>query len=208
MLHTSAPPRRPATGRLLSAGGLALAFSLPAAASIISDWNQTALVEVRLARQGPPIVARSLAVAHTCIYDAWAAYDARALGAVVGDSLRRPVPEHTVANKAKAVSHAAYTCLLNLYPAGASRLADAMRRRGFDPADTSTDLRTPQGLGNAVAAAVIASRRNDGANQYGDLNPGAYSDYTRFVPRNGPMPYCDPLTVGPCSPNVTDIYHW
>jgi hypothetical protein len=30
----------------------------------------------------------------------------------------------------------------------------------------------PEGIGNTVAAAVIASRRNDGSNQYGDLTPG------------------------------------
>ena len=127
---------------------------------------------------------------------------------MVGDNLRRPIPEHSDANKAKAISHAAYGCLVNLFPAGAARLAAAMRLRGHDPADLSTDLRTPQGIGNVVAQAVIASRRYDGSNQYGDLNPGAYSDYTGFVPRNAPMPFCSPLTVGPCSPNVTDIYHW
>ena len=118
-----------------------------ASASIVSDWNETALAEVRLARQGPPIVARALAIAHTCMYEAWTAYDKRALGSVVGSSLRRPVPEHTDANKAKAISHAAYGCLLNLYPAGIDRLIAAMRRSGFDPADRSTDLRTPQGIG-------------------------------------------------------------
>ena len=192
----------------LTSASMAALLSLPASASIVSDWNETALAEVRLARQGPPIAARALAIAHTCIYDAWSAYDARALGSVVGNSLNRPVPEHTDANKATAISFAAYNCLVNLYPAGATRLADAMRRRGYDPADRSTDLRTPQGIGNVVANAVIASRRHDGSNQYGDLNPGAYSDYTGYVPRNAPMPYCDPLTVGPCSPNVTDIYHW
>ena len=207
------PPHRPpspaAAGlRSLSSGLLAVLLSLPASASIVSDWNATALAEVRLARQGPPIAARALAIAHTCIYEAWTAYDARALGSVVGDSLRRPLAEHTNANKATAISHAAYNCLVNLYPAGALRLADAMRRRGHDPANRSTDPATPQGIGNLAASAVIASRRHDGANQYGDLNPGAYSDYTGFVPRNRAMPFCDPLTVGPCSPNVTDIYHW
>ena len=183
---------------------------LPAAASatIVSDWNQTALAEVRLARQGPPIVARALAIAHTCMYEAWTAYDAVALGSVVGDSLRRPASESTDANKAKAISHAAYACLLNLYPGGAGRLASAMRARAYDPADRSTDLATPQGIGNVAANAVIASRRFDGANQYGDLSPGVYSDYSGYAPRNAPMPFCDPLTVGPCPPNATDIFHW
>ena len=48
---------------------LALIGALPWAvsASVVSDWNKVALAEVRLAKQGPPVVARSLAIAHTCI---------------------------------------------------------------------------------------------------------------------------------------------
>ena len=52
----------------------AAALSTPAGASVVGDWNATALAEVRLARLGPPIVARALAVSHTCIYDAWPAW--------------------------------------------------------------------------------------------------------------------------------------
>ena len=39
---------------------------------------------------GPPIVARVLAVVHTCMYDAWAAYDDVAVGTRLGNTLRRP----------------------------------------------------------------------------------------------------------------------
>jgi len=39
-------------------------------------------------------------------------------------------------------------------------------------------------VGNLAAAAVIAFRRHDGANQLGDLSPGAYSDYTDYRPVN------------------------
>ena len=192
------------------AAGLVSCFALagPAAATIVGNWNQAALAEVRLGKLGPPIVARALSVAHTCMYDAWTAYDARALGAVVGDSLRRPPRERTDANKAKAISFAAYRCLVNLFPAGALRLDAAMRASGYDPADTSTDLATPQGIGNAAANAVIASRRHDGSNQYGDLQTGAYADYTGYVPRNLPMPFCTPLTPGPCVPSIADPFHW
>jgi hypothetical protein len=28
---------------------------------------------------GPPMIARALAIVHTCMYDAWAAYDAKAI---------------------------------------------------------------------------------------------------------------------------------
>ena len=183
-------------------------LSTTAGATIVGDWNNTALAEVRLAGLGPPIVARALAISHTCMYDAWAAYDARAIGAVVGGSLRRPTSERTDANKAKAISFAAYRCLVNLFPAGAARLDLAMRSRGYDPGDHSTNLATPQGIGNVAARAVIDSRRNDGANQYGDLIAGSYADYTGYTPRNSPMPFCLPTTAGACTPNVADPYHW
>ena len=179
----------------------------PAAPSVVATWNAAALAEVRLGRLGPPVVARALAIAHTCMYDAWAAYHPSALAAAVALP-RRPVAEHTAANKARAVSHAAYGCLLNLFPAGALRLQAVMASQGFDATDTSTSLGTPQGIGNAAAAAVIASRANDGANQYGDLATGAYADYTGYLPNNAPMPFCLPNIAGLCNLNVSDPYSW
>jgi membrane-associated phospholipid phosphatase len=203
---------RPKLATLLNWAGLNLALLLlPSAAlagSVVVTWNQAALQEVRLGRLGPPVVARALAVAHTCMYDAWSAYDSRAIGAVVGNSLRRPAIEFADANKNKAVSHAAYRCLLNLFPAGATRLAATMRSLGHDPSDNSANPATPQGVGNTAALAVINSRRNDGANQYGDLAPGPYADYTGYAPRNAPMPFCNPLTPGPCPPNIASPYSW
>jgi membrane-associated phospholipid phosphatase len=193
---------------ILLAGAGMMSAASAGATTVVVDWNNAALAEVRAGRLGPPIVARALAIAHTCMYDAWAAYDTRALGAVLGGSLRRPVGERNDANKAKAVSFAAYRCLLNLFPAGAARLDATMRGLGYDPADVSTDVTTPQGIGNTAAASVIDSRRNDGANQYGDLAPGAYADYTGYTPSNPPLPFCTPLTIGPCPPNTTDPNRW
>ena len=100
-----------------------LLLSTPAGATIVSEWNAAALDEVKASKVGPPIVARALAIAHTCMYDAWAAYDGDAVGTVLGGALRRPESERTDANKAEAISFAAYRCLLNLFPGGESRLA-------------------------------------------------------------------------------------
>jgi hypothetical protein len=189
---------------LILAGTMPLAVS----ASVVSDWNKVALAEVRLAKQGPPVVARSLAIAHTCIYDAWASYNNKALGAVVGDTLRRPAAERTVANRKEAISYAAYGCLRNLFPLGESRLRAAMATMGYNPDNSSTDISTPAGLGNSVALAVIASRRYDGSNQYGDLAPGAYKDYTGYVSQNLPLPFCTPQSLV-CAPLiVNDEYKW
>ena len=175
--------------------------------SVVARWNAAALAEVRFFKSGPPAVARALAIAHTCMYDAWAPYDARAI-ALVDTSPRRPSSEAVAANKAQAISFAAYRCLSNLFPTGLTRLNAVMAGLGYNPADSSTDLATPQGIGNAAAAAVIASRRYDGANQYGDLAAGAYADYSGFVPANAPMPFCLPTTPGACALNITDPYHW
>ena len=44
------------------------------------EWNSAALQGIRDAKLGAPMVARALAIVHTCVYDAWAAYDDRAVG--------------------------------------------------------------------------------------------------------------------------------
>lgn len=177
------------------------------AQSTIAHWNESALREVRLSKLGPPIVARALAVAHTCMYDAWAAFDSKAIGLETGSQLRMPVAERTLANQTQAVDFAAYRCLLNLFPAGEQRLRSDMLARGLNPDFNSTGTATPAGVGNAVAATVIASRRHDGSNQYGDLAPGAYADYTGYQARNAPMAHCLPQMV--CAPLVVaDPYHW
>src|SRR5437867_578178 len=128
------------------------------------------------------MVARALAIAHTCMYDAWAAYDEFAVGTtdtrsdlLPPGSRRRPAEERTDDNKTTAISFAAYLCLRNLYPDVASKvrldvaLAAALASSRYDPNNASSV--TAAVIGNIVAQAVIDARRNDGSNQYGDLAP-------------------------------------
>src|SRR5205807_2722708 len=109
-------------------------------------------------------------------------------------------------------SYAAYRGLANPYPAGAvARLPAVMQSHGYDPTDLSTDVTTPQGIGNVAANAIINARLNDGSNQYGNLNPLnplPYSDYTDYKPANPPMPFCLPTTPGPCPVNTVNPNHW
>lgn len=143
----------------------------------------------------PTVLSRTLSIVLTAQYDAWAAYDARAVGTRLGGSLRRPPEERTLANKEKAIAYAAYRTLVDVYPNDAAWVADQMWQQGFDPGDASVDPATPQGIGNLAAAAVIAWRHHDGANQLGDV-PGSngrpYSDYTGYVPVNPPDRIIDP----------------
>src|SRR5215510_12790488 len=79
-------------------------------------WDQAALQAVRDTGTGPTIAARAFAITHTCIYDAWAAYDPVAVGTRLGGTLRRPAAEHILANKEEAISFAAYRALTDLFP--------------------------------------------------------------------------------------------
>ncbi|MGH2829092.1 MAG: hypothetical protein ACRDJM_01270, partial [Actinomycetota bacterium] len=82
---------------LLVGSQVLLGAGMPPPAHAVADnavlvWNEAALEGVREAggqggagfKLGPPMVARVLAMVHTCIYDAWAAYDDVAVGTRLG----------------------------------------------------------------------------------------------------------------------------
>jgi len=161
-------------------------------------WNQAALEAVRVTKPGPPMVARSLAVVHTTMYDAWAAYDGAALGTQLGNSLRRPVGEHTTQNKARAMSFAAYAALVDQFPSQKAAFDAQMNALGFNPSDASTnDLAKPEGIGTVAVIAVLEYCHDDGANQMGALTPSGvpYADYTGYTPKNGPAIVSQPTPL-------------
>lgn len=175
----------------LGVGLVAMAIAIsplaaPAADNVVLRWNQTTLDTIGAVRGSPTVSSRAIGIVGTAMYDAWAPYDSKALGTQLGGSLRQDSHARTLANKQKAISYAAYRVLTDLYPSETARFNALMAELGYDPADTSTNRHTPAGVGNTVAAALLAMRHNDGSNQLGDLHPGAYSDYTGYVPVNGP----------------------
>lgn len=149
------------------------------------------------------MVSRALAIVHTCVYDAWAAYDATAVGTRTGARLRQPAAARELDHQVEAISFAAYRAAVDLFPAQRADLFDPlMARLGLDPANRSTKADTPAGVGNAACQAVLDFRHGDGANQLGDHPAGKaatpYADYTGYKPVNAPMdlraPF-DPATV-------------
>jgi len=160
--------------------------------------------------------ARALAIVHTCMYDAWAAYDERAVGTQLGGALRRPPNERTEANKQRAISYAAYRALTDVLPADTeSAYKPLMRELGYDPNDHSTDIETPAGIGNVACAAVLEFRHHDKSNQLGDMDRidgagtgigplGVYGDWSGYRPVNQPgtVPLHFPL-IKPLNPD-----HW
>jgi hypothetical protein len=175
----------------------------PPATNVVVQWNEALLQAVRDSRLGPPSVARALAIAHTCAYDAWAAYDRVAVGTRLGGALRRPARERRYEHKVEAVSHAAYRAAVDLFPGSKAAVFDPlMAELGLDPDNDSRDAAVPAGIGNLAADAVLAFRHRDGANQLGDEpggQPGVpYSDYTGYRPVNEAMDTrvaLDPSTV-------------
>jgi hypothetical protein len=196
-----------AVGTVLALCTIGMLPEAQAEETIVLTWNKATLQAIRDTHPGPPIVARMLAVSHTCMYDAWAAYDSVAVGTRLGGTLRRPISERTLPNKKKAMSFAAYRALADLFPTEVAKFNVVMTQLGYDPTDTSTDPSTPAGVGNVTCQAVLDFRHQDGSNQLGDLHPGAYSDYTGYAPVIGDPNHWQPLVIG----GVTQQFiapHW
>lgn len=143
----------------------------------------------------PTVGSRMLMIITTCMFDAWAAYDDKAVGTRLGGTLRRPKQERTDANKRIAIAYATYRAMLDIFPEDKAWIDEQMRKRGLDPNDDTRDTTKPQGIGNVAAAAVIAHRHHDGANQLGDeigSNGKPYSDYTYYRPINPKDKIIDP----------------
>ncbi|HEV2655754.1 MAG TPA: hypothetical protein VGT82_12390, partial [Ktedonobacteraceae bacterium] len=152
------------------------------------QWNNAALQAIRDVSPGPTIGSRALAIMHTCMYDAWATYDPRALPTRPNGIPRQKPPKDVT----QAVSYAAYRALMDLFPTEAAVFNALMQSLGFDPNNTTTDIKTQAGVGNVAAQAVISYRHGDGSNQ---LN--GYADTTGYVPVNTPTQINDPTKWQP-----------
>lgn len=163
-------------------------------------------------RPRPTVTSRYLGLIFTAIFDAWSRYDKTATPVYLTNVERRA--EQSLKNgtsrynrdKEIAISFAAYRALCEYYYSDSLLFKKEMITMGFDPNNTSLDPKTPEGIGNLAAKAVIEARRNDGSNQYGDVgnignkpksdiqNPKSteggngtpFFDYTNYKPVNSP----------------------
>ncbi|OGB25259.1 MAG: hypothetical protein A3I66_04145 [Burkholderiales bacterium RIFCSPLOWO2_02_FULL_57_36] len=149
--------------------------------SMVIKWHHEVLSAIRVIASPPTINARHMAIINTAMYDAWAAYDDKAVGTRLGGTLRRSKAERTLANKQKAVAYAAYLASIDQLPTQAYQFRNLMKHFGYDPDRISRDPATPEGIATLATEALLAYRHHDGANQLGDLNPkGLYTDYTGY----------------------------
>ena len=179
--------------------------------NVVLQWDEELLQAVHALPPGPTVTARAISVVHTAIFDAWAAYDAKARGTRLGTSLRRPAAERTVENKNKAISFAAYAALVDLFPARRFDFDEQMAALGY--AVDGTDTSTAATVGRTAAQAVIDYRHADGANQlngYADTcQPACYQPVNTGDTVVDPwrwQPLRVPLDIGPEQSATTP--HW
>ncbi|NHF57748.1 vanadium-dependent haloperoxidase [Flavobacteriaceae bacterium TP-CH-4] len=135
----------------------------------------------------PTVTSRYLGLIFISVFDAWSRYDQTAIPVYLSDVERRPVSERNLKNKEIAISYAAYGTMKEYYYSDTELFRKMMVGLGLDPDNTSLDPNTPQGVGNLAAKAVIEARKNDGSNQYGEVEGSdgePYFDYTNYRPVN------------------------
>ena len=145
--------------------------------SVARQWDEEALAAIRIDLPRPPIHARNLFHVSIAMWDAWAAYDPDAVGYLTTE---KHVSENADAERAEAISYAAYRVLRERYQISsnaAQSLAafDArMAALGYDTSITTTDGDTPAAVGNRIAAAVIAYGLADGSNEAANYADPSY----------------------------------
>ncbi|MEV4890934.1 vanadium-dependent haloperoxidase [Nonomuraea sp. NPDC055795] len=135
------------------------------------------------------LVVRIVALMDNGWFDAIAPYHPTAVG-IYSRLGRRPAGEGaTNRNKNIAILYSTYRVLSGLVPQGVAEWRRMLASVGLDPDDRGTDARTPVGLGNLAAQAVLDRRARDGMNQLGDeggrrYHRRPYADYTGYRPVN------------------------
>ena len=164
--------------------------------SVIIGWNAAITSSIAASFMAPTVAARVISMVYEAVYNAWAAYRPDAEFSLTG--LRKhPLFEAQQDLKSIAVSHAAYTVLSDLFPTRTNEFDTALAQALTDLPVTSLAGIAAMQIGQLAARALLQMRASDGSNQYGDLAPGAYSDWTGYQPVNSPGNVVDPMKWQP-----------
>ena len=150
-------------------------------------WNEQLLAAIRRNVPNPPGHARNLFHTAVAMYDAWAAYDAAAIGYLYNEKVS-PLPGDIEAARAEAVSYAAYRVLRSRFAAGAGA---ATSLASFDSQLQALGYSTVIGQGaitKGTAAAEVGKRIGQAVltwgNQDGFSNTTFPQPYTTAVNPN------------------------
>jgi len=163
--------------------------------SAARQWNEVLLDAIRTDIPKPTVHSRNLFHTSIAMWDAWAAYDARAIGYLVTE-------KHTAGNlleaRDEAISYAAYRVLKHRYRYGPGEAPSQaafdglMDSLGYNVMFTSTEGDSPAALGNRIGQAVIDYGLADGANEGVFLD---YADDTGYAPINSNLVFDLPGTT-------------
>ncbi|MBP8001406.1 MAG: phosphoesterase [Chloroflexi bacterium] len=177
------------------------------AITVVVQWNDALLAAVRSGKPQPTVIARAMYMVHAAMYDAWSLYDATAIPTVLDSTLRRPVEEFTMENKAAAISYAAYQMLITLFPEYESQsraFSSLLSNLGYQPIHDSSGS-TAATIGLMAAQSILADRADDGANasnNYVDMTSAVYPEL--YAPINSADPNA-PNSLGKAEFNLA---HW
>ena len=164
--------------------------------SVVIGWNAAVTSSIAATRAGPTVAARALSMVYEAVYNAWAAYRMDA-GFSLSGLGKRPLTEAQESWKSIAVSHAAYTVLSDLFPTRIAQFDLALAQALTGLSVTGLEGIAAMQTGQLAGRTLLQMRASDGSNQYGDLAPGAYADWTGYKSVNSPGAVVDPMQWQP-----------
>src|SRR5690349_9486773 len=136
--------------------------------SIARVWNEQNLTAIRVDTPHPPVHARNLFHLSVVMYDAWAAYDPKAVGYIYRKKHRGLTEAAVAESRREAISYAAYRMLKEryAYSKSASKTFSAldaqMLELGYRTNNLFAHISAATRVGESVYSAVSAHFRDDG----------------------------------------------
>lgn len=162
-------------------------------------WAETFLHAVRSSGLGPPMVARSMAIVFTAMFDAWASFDDQFKPSHNVSELDQVKMSHHLQNQLVAMSYAAYTTILAQFPNYKKQLNIVMAQLFFPTTakNAPTVFFKAASAGERIGQMILIERLNDASNQDGGLaeSKKAFDNYLPYASKNQVLDYDQPLSV-------------
>jgi len=128
----------------------------------------------------------------TCIYDAWTTYSTKPVPVFNNGLTKRTGSRSDVRTSIAYASLRALEYIFEPRPLIVGNITLAFKAAGINTEYRTLDVNTPAGVGNTACNAVLAFRKEDGANSGADTystpnGATAYTDFSNYYPRNPPQ---------------------
>ena len=168
----------PVAYRLVFMASLLFAFTRPATADVITDWNERAVSAGYTARVSPTVSARNIAIIHIAMFEALNSIEPRYT------PYRARLPVEPGASREAAAAAAAHYILVRAYPDQAKDYNKAFQASLAAVADGPPKTEGIR-LGEQAAIAILAERSMDGADARNTYRP--FTIAGRYVPTMLPV---------------------